>query len=183
MPPDTDTPSAPLPSPLSKQPIARDLTGPVQRQLPHVKTVAESLAKRAEATGDTASLVDQDPKEASASLLKYNDEVLGRLGEVAGYFNQQRDKLDPKIDPTKARAFTDFVRDHLAYINMRFVTLGRFDRPGIEDPNTKTGFEPLRDEQGQLDPNLDPILRTMRSTRLAVDSGANLTGDGEKEPA
>ena len=185
MTPNNDTPNArPLPPPV-QQPIARDQTGHVQRPLPHVKTAAESIAKRAEVTGDKSSLVEQDPKEAAATLLKYNDEVLNRLAEVAEYFKSKSDKLDPKIDPTKARSFTDFVRDHLAYINMRFVTLGRFDRPGVEDPNTKTGFEPIREKSDNVDPGLDPMLRTMRSAALAMQNGADLTGanTSAEEPA
>lgn len=180
MPSNNDTPNVTPPLPGGKLPAAVDKTGHIVRPLPAIKTVSESISKRAAETGDTASLVEHDPAKAAEALMGYNGEVLARLTEVNDYF---KDKALGKIDPTQARAFQEFVRDHLAYINMRFVTLGRFDRPGIEDPTTRTGFEPVRDEQGQLTAGLDPFLKTMRSAHLAQQNGANLTGDGETEPA
>ncbi len=163
------------------QPVRVDAGGHIARPLPATKTVAEAVAKRAAETGDKTQLAEQDPVEAGASLLKYNDEVLARLTQVNDYFKPKN--LGKPLDPTQAKAFTDFVRDHLAYVNMRFVTLGRFDRPGAEDPNTKSGFVTASEGDLPTDPTLDPFLRTMRSAQLAIQSGANLTGDGEPEPA
>lgn len=165
----------------SQPPVRPDAAGRIVRPLPQVKTVAEAVAKRAAETGDSAQLVEQDPAKAGESLLKYNQEVLDRLAVVNGFFKPK--DLGKALDPTQARAFTDFVRDHLAYVNMRFVTLGRFDRPGVEDPTTRSGFVQVSEGDTPLDPTLDPVLRTMRSTALAIQSGANLTGDGEQEPA
>jgi len=173
MPTNDDTPS-PVP-----RPIQPDKAGHVQRPLPQIKSVAESLAKRATETGDRANL-EQDPAEAGKSLLTYNDEVIARLNQVQDYFKK---KELGKIDPTGSKDFTDFVRGHLAYVNMRFVTMGRFDRPGVEDPLTKSGFQPLPDAQESLPGDIDPFLRGMRSTALAIQSGADLIGDDKTEPA
>jgi len=162
------------------QPIKPDRTGHVPRPLPVVKSVAEAMAKRATETGDTASLTEQDPAEAAGSLLKYNDEVLARLEKVNDYFKA---KTLGKLDPTTSSDFTNFIRGHLAYVNMRFVTMGRFDRPGVEDPLTKSGFEPLPNAQESLPGDIDPFLRGMRSTALAIQSGADLIGDDKAEPA
>lgn len=169
-----DTPSS---KPL---PIQADKTGHIQRPLPVIKTVAEAAAKRATETGDTATLVEQDPVAAAASLLKYNDEVLARLTKVQEFF---KGKELGKIDPTTSQDFTTFIRGHLAYVNMRFVTMGRFERPGQEDANTKAGFAPLPDAQESLPGDIDPFLRGMRSTSLAIQSGADLIGDDKSEPA
>jgi hypothetical protein len=164
-----------------KPPAQLDKAGHVQRPLPVIKSVAEALAKRAAETGDKANLVEQDPAEAAAALLKYNDEVLARLTKVQEFF---KGKELGKIDPTTSSDFTTFIRGHLAYMNMRFVTMGRFERPGVEDANTKSGFEPLPNAQESLPGDIDPFLRGMRSTALAVQSGANLLGDGDaSEPA
>lgn len=168
------------PSPSAKLPIQPDKAGHVQRPLPQIKSVAEALAKRATETGDKGNLVEQDPAEAGKSLLTYNDEVVGRLNQVLDYFKK---KELGKIDPTGSKDFTEFIRGHLAYVNMRFVTLGRFDRPGVEDPLAKSGFEPLPNAQESLPGDIDPFLRGMRSTALAVQSGADLIGDDKSEPA
>ncbi|MFA6132566.1 MAG: hypothetical protein WC869_00965 [Phycisphaerae bacterium] len=162
------------------QPIKPDKTGHVQRALPTVKTVSEAMAKRANETGDKAGLVEQDPVEAGASLLKYNDEVVARLKQVQEYFKKQ--ELGT-VDPTGSKDFTGFIRGHLAYVNMRFVTMGRFERPGQEDANSKVGFQPLPDAQESLPGDLDPFLRGMRSTALAIQNGADLIGDDKSEPA
>lgn len=165
----------------TSKPIKPDAAGHIQRPLPGVKSVAESVAKRAAETGDKASLTEQDPAEAGASLLKYNDEVLARLTKVQEFF---KGKDLGKIDPTTSTDFTTFIRGHLSYVNMRFVTMGRFDRPGVEDATTKAGFEPIHNAQESLPGDIDPFLRGMRSTALAVQSGANLLGDGDAtEPA
>lgn len=168
------------PTPGAKLPIQPDKAGHIQRPLPVIKSVSEAITKRAAETGDTASQVDQNPGEAGKSLLTYNDEVIARLNQVQDYF---KEKALGKIDPTGSKDFTEFVRGHLAYVNMRFVTLGRFDRPGVEDPLTKSGFQPLPDAQESLPGDIDPFLRGMRSTALAIQSGADLIGDDKTEPA
>lgn len=176
MPPNDDTPRA------GKLPVATDNSGHIARPLPTTKTVADALAKRATETGDPASAGEPDAVASGAALMSYNEEVLSRLAKVQAFFTAKN--LGKPFDPTQAKAFSDFVRDHLAFVNMRYVTLGRFDRPGAEEPSTKGGFQPLPAVQDELPDGLDPFLRSMRSTRLAMENGADILGDdSQPEPA
>jgi len=176
----SDIPSA-IPVPPIPPPRFDRTTGHIIRPLPKVKTVAEAIAKRAKETGDVAGL-EQTPAEAKAKLTQYNDEVLARLKEVNEYFAP---KDLGQIDPTKSKDFNVFIRDQLSYVNMRYVTLGRFTKPGAEENEAKI---PLEDPRHPLDAvelpeELDPMLKTMNSTRLAVSQGLDLTGQSTEEPA
>jgi hypothetical protein len=120
-----------------------------------------------------------DPAESFTALASYNAAVLARHAQVCKFFAASEDST-PGVDPTKSPEYNKFVQDHLAYLNMRFVTLGVFTTPTAADVTAGEhgglAANPVREEFVPPE-GLDPALARSNAARFAISAGADLVND------
>lgn len=139
--------------------------------------------------GPTPSSDDiQDPADARDGILGYTKEVLTRLRESVDVLSEGLSEFEEGIqkgaDPTKDKTFLRFVRETLAEVHGRYITTGRFTRPGLPNdegpdavlPGTLSGAP---EENVDVPAGLDPMLAASPAARLALSMGADLMADTE----
>jgi len=151
-------------TPSTPNPIAADPV-PARIPLPPANT-PRTRELRGDAPPDTAG--------AFTALATYNAQVLARHEQVAKFFSEKGATL--ALNPTEAVDYQKFIRDHLAYLNMRFVTLGVFTTPSPAPEHGGLAPDPVRDDFVPPE-GLDPALARSNAARFAIEHGADLVAD------
>lgn len=160
-----ELPPAPTPAPAG--PVRDPVTGNLK--LPPAKSAAEALKAH---DADSAQLAGD---AAVGALQAYNKEVLARHAKVVEFF---ADCPEP-LNPSKAKDYQKFIREHLSYMNMRYVVFGVFEKP---KPTVSPDGVPMKsaEDDVEIPEGMDGMLANMRSVRFALQHGVNLTTDKEE---
>jgi hypothetical protein len=148
--------------------------GHIQRPLPKVKDVQESVANartRAEIIGTTDPQSEEDTWEA---LQTYNKAVIDRYKKVADHF-QELLKDDDTVNPVKHPEFSQFVQSELAAVNMAYVVNG----VTMVNRSARNGDEPTPEEL--IESGVDPALAGNPAARAAIAAGLDIDGDDEDD--
>jgi hypothetical protein len=163
---------APVPAPAAKPAPAGPVRDPVtgNLKLPPARSAAEKLKASDEESPQLAG------EAAATALFAYDTEVLARHEKVVEFF---KDCPEP-LSPAKAKDYQKFIREHLSYLNMRYVVFGVFEKP---KPTASPEGVPMKqaDEDVVIPEGMDSNLAAMKSVRFALSQGVNLTDDKEDD--
>mgnify|MGYP006295148189 CR=1 FL=1 len=145
------------------------------RELPKVHTTANT-AHKSQTRQPLSGSEHQDPEEAKAAMAAYNRDVQARMAEVRESLEGFPDQINPLGDPD----FQAFIRSHLAYGNMVYITTGRFPADARHGGPVRDGGESEHFSPSTIS-GLDPVLGESPAARAAIEAGADLTGESDDD--